>query len=294
MTLIAILASLLLERMLEHIQHLRRYERYHDYVSWMRERLRGESWQGRRGVLALLAPPLLATFLLQAWLCGALFGLLGLLFAVVVLVFCLGPRDLGLELAEYRAALVTDNDELATRLARGLLGTEPPEDMDAQARAVTQAVLTQANVRIFGVLFWFAVLGPVGAVLYRAVAELCRQTAQSTVQATDEFAWAARRFAEWLDWVPARLVAFGYALSGDFEAAVLRWRTSGAGGGEHWHASAEDVLIAAGTGALDLDEDSRDNLTWDQVLQSALSLVWRTLVVWVFVIALLTLAGWAG
>jgi membrane protein required for beta-lactamase induction len=58
--------------------------------------------------------------------------------------------------------------------------------------------------------------------------------------------------------------------------------------------SAEEILIAAGTGALDLDEDSRDNLTWDQVLQSALSLVWRTLVVWVFVIALLTLAGWAG
>lgn len=293
MTLIAILASLLLERMLEHIQHLRRYERYHDYVNWMRERLRGNSWQGRLGVLALLAPLLLATFLLQAWLCGALFGLLSLLFAVAVLVFCLGPRDLGLELADYRAALVADNDELATRLARGLLGSEPPADMDSQARAVTHAVLTQANVRIFGVLFWFAVFGPVGAVLYRAVAELCRQTAQASNEFTGEFAWAARRFADLLDWIPARLVAFGYALSGDFEAAVLRWRSSGASH-EHWRVSADDILVAAGTGALDLDEDSRDNLTWDQVLQSALSLVWRTLVVWVFVIALLTLAGWAG
>ncbi|MBI5461567.1 MAG: regulatory signaling modulator protein AmpE [Gammaproteobacteria bacterium] len=298
MTLIAILASLLLERLLEHIQHLRRYERYHDYVVWMRERLRGSSWQGYLGVLALLAPPLLATVLVQTWLCGALFGLLSLLFAVAVLVFCLGPRDLGLELAEYRAALTADNAELATRLARGLLGGEPPEDLDAQARAVTGAVLTQANVRIFCVLFWFAILGPAGAVLYRAVAELCRDpmqtTAQTPVQAGDEFTWAARRIAEWLDWLPARLTAFGYALSGDFEAAVLRWRTSGAGGGEHWHASAADILIATGTGALDLDEDSRDNLTWDQVLQSTLSLVWRTLVLWVFVIALLTLAGWAG
>ena len=293
MTLIAILASLLLERMLEHIQHLRRYERFHDYAVWMREHLRGDPWQGRLGVLALLAPPLLATLLLQGWLDDALFGLLGLVFAIAVLVFCLGPRDLGLELAEYRAALTADNDALAMRLARGLLGCEPPEEMDAQARAVTNAVLTQANVRIFGVLFWFVVLGPFGAVLYRAVAELCRHTAQTTVQTHDEHAFAAHRLAEILDWIPARLAAFGYALSGDFEAALLRWRTSGVGH-EHWRVSAEEVLIAAGTGALDLDEDSRDNLTWDQVLQSALSLVWRTLVMWVFVIALLTLAGWAG
>jgi len=289
MTLIAILASLLLERMLEHVQHLRRYERYHDYVVWMREHLRGERWQGRLGVVALLAPLLLVTAWLQTGLDDALFGLLGLVFAIAVLVFCLGPRDLGLELTEYRAALTANNDELATRLARGLLGTEPPEDMDAQARAVTHAVLTQANLRIFGVLFWFAILGPFGAVLYRAVAELCRHLAQTH----DDYAWAARRLAEILDWLPARLTAFGYALSGDFEAAVLRWRNSTASEA-HWGLPADDVLIATGTGALDLDEDSRDNLTWDRVLQSAMSLVWRTLVMWVFVIALLTLAGWAG
>lgn len=289
MTLIAILASLLLERMLEHIQHLRRYERYHDYVVWMREHLRGERWQGRLGVVALLAPLLLVTAWLQTGLDDALFGLLGLVFAIAVLVFCLGPRDLGLELTEYRAALTANNDELATRLARGLLGTEPPDAMDAQARAVTHAVLTQANLRIFGVLFWFAILGPFGAVLYRAVAELCRHLAQTH----DDYTWAARRLAEILDWLPARLTAFGYALSGDFEAAVLRWRNLSADEA-HWGLSADDVLIATGTGALDLDEDSRDNLTWDQVLQSAMSLVWRTLVMWVFVIALLTLAGWAG
>ncbi len=289
MTLIAILAGLLLERMLEHVQHLRRYERYHDYVVWMREHLRGERWQGRLGVLALLTPLLLVTAWLQTGLDGALFGLLGLVFAITVLVFCLGPCDLGLELTEYRAALTADNDELATRLARALLGTEPPDDMDAQARAVTHAVLTQANGRIFGVLFWFAMLGPFGAVLYRAVAELCRLL----VLTHDDYAWAARRLGKILDWPPARLTAFGYALSGDFEAAVLRWRNLHADAA-HWGLSADDILIATGTGALDLDADSRDNFTWDQVLQSAMSLVWRTLVMWVFVIALLTLAGWAG
>lgn len=289
MTLIAILVSLLLERMLEHIHQLRRYGRYHDYVVWMREKLRGDPWQGRLGVLLVVAAPLLLTLLLQAGLDDALFGVLGLAFAIAVLLFCLGPRDLGLELDEYRAALTSDNDELATRLARGLLGSEPPDDIDEQARAVTHAVLVQANLRIFGVLFWFVLLGPVGAVLYRAVAELRHHAAETR----DEFAWSVQHFMDVLDWVPARLTAFGYALSGDFEAAVLRWRSLTANQ-DHWGVPADDVLIAAGAGALDLDDDSRDNLSWDQVLQSTLSLVWRTLVLWVFVIALLTLAGWAG
>lgn len=289
MTLIAILVSLVLERLLDQVQDLRRYERYQDYVEWMRQRLRGDPWEGRLGVLALLAPVVLATLLLQAGLDDALFGLLGLLFAVAVLLFCLGPRDLGHELNAYRDAYGSDNREHATRLARALLGHEPPADPDEQAHAVTRAVLVQANVRIFGVLFWFALLGPVGAVLYRATTELRLHTQQDS----DEFAWAARQLGEILDWIPARLTALGYALSGDFEAAVVRWREAVAGA-ERWSAPAAQVLAAAGGGALDLEPESQDSVAWDRTLQSAMGLVWRTLILWVFVIALLTLAGWAG
>lgn len=289
MTLIAILASLVLERLLEQVHELRRYERYQDYAVWMRQRLRGDPWEGRLGVLALLAPVLLLTGLLQTAFDDLLFGLPGLLFAIVVLVFCLGPRDLGVELGQYREALSSGDEEAAARRARGLLGQDAPQVLDVQARAVAEAVLIQANVRIFAVLFWFAVLGPLGAVLYRAAAELCRQTQADN----DEFAWAARQLCAILDWAPARLTAFGYALSGHFEAAVLRWRGVLAVS-EHWLTSAEPLLAAVGMGALDLKDDIHDSATWNHVLQSAISLVWRTLVLWVFVIALLTLAGWAA
>lgn len=288
MTLIAILASLVLERLLDHVQDLRRYERYQDYVEWLRQRLHGDVWEGRLGVVALLAPVALIAMLLQIGLSDALFGLLGLLFAVGVLVFCLGPRDLGHELTQYREAQVSGNLELSTRLARTLLGVEPPSDPLEQARAVTGGVLVQANLRIFGVLFWFVVLGPVGAVLYRAVTELSRLTLQDN----DEFSWAARQLNEILDWLPARLVALGYALSGHFEAAVVGWREA-TSNKECWLVPAAQVLAATGTGALDLDQEIEDVMVWDQALQSAMGLVWRTLILWVFVIALLTLAGWA-
>ena len=289
MTLIAILASLVLERLLDHVQDLRRYERYQDYVEWVRQRLRGDTWEGALGVLALLAPVVLVTLVLQFGLEDALFGLLGLVFAIIVLVFCLGPRDLGHELSQYREAYATGDLERATRLARSLAGVEPPVDPLLQARAVTEAVLVQANQRIFGVLFWFALLGPVGAVLYRAAAELRRLTLQDS----DEFAWAARQLTEILDWLPARLTALGYALSGHFEAAVLRWREA-TKQGDRWRMPSSQVLAAAGTGALDLDLEFADGLAWEQVLQSAMNLVWRTLVLWVFLIALLTLAGWTS
>lgn len=289
MTLIAILASLALERLLDHVQDLRRYERYQDYVEWLRQRLHGELWEGRVGVLMLITPLVLVTMLLQVGLDDALFGLLGLVFAVAVLVFCLGPRDLGHELTQYREAHIAGDQEQATRLARTLMGREPPGDPMEQARAVTEAVLVQANLRIFGVLFWFVILGPVGAVLYRAVTELSRLTQQDH----DEFSWAARQLQEILDWLPARLVALGYALSGHFEAAMVGWRAATAHN-DTWLVPAAQVLAATGTGALDLEQAIDDNMAWDQALQSAMGLVWRTLILWVFVIALLTLAGWAA
>ncbi|MFN2308393.1 MAG: regulatory signaling modulator protein AmpE [Gammaproteobacteria bacterium] len=289
MTLIAILVSLLLERLLNQVQDLRRYERYQDYVGWMRQRLRGDTWAGPLGVLALLAPGVLAMLLVQAGLDGVLFGLLSLLLAIAVLLFCLGPRDLGLEAARYREAHAAGDPELATRLARDLLGYEPPEAPDEQARAVTEAVLVQANTRIFGVLFWFAVLGPVGAVLYRAVTELRRHTLRDG----DAFAESAGQLGEILDWLPAHLAALGYALSGDFEAAVLGWRDT-APGRDRWRVLAAEVLVAAGSGALDLAPDAHGTDSWDRNLRAAPALVWRTLVVWVFVIALLTLAGWTS
>lgn len=292
MTLIAILASLLLERLLDHVQDLRRYERFEDYVEWLRRRLHGDPWEGRLGVLVLLAPVVFVTLLVQGLLHGMLFGLLSLLFAIAVLLFCLGPRDLGQELAHYREAHAAGNDELATRLARTLLGHEAPQDRDAQAQAVTLAVLVQSNVRIFGVLFWFAVLGPVGAVLYRAVTQLRQQCLQDQ----DEFAWATRQLGEIMDWLPARLAALGFALIGDFEGAVARWRELSMHE-DQWLVPAGAVLSAAGAGALNLQADASagdDDVFWDRQLTAVMSLVWRTLFLWVVLIALLTLAGWAG
>lgn len=67
---------------------------------------------------------------------------------------------------------------------------------------------------LFSALFWFLILGPAGALLYRLVRDWSRLEAQ------DELRWRAEILLEWLDWVPSRMIAFGFALFGHFSAGM--------------------------------------------------------------------------
>jgi len=126
-----------------------------------------------------------------------------------------------------------------------------------------------------------------------------------------EFAQAAQRLHAILDWIPARLVAVGYAVSGSFVDAIGNWRGS-VGKTEKWEESSVQVLLASGMGALHLDAESLREAPQDNDVQggrkpgaadvqaeiahikAAQALVWRTLVAWVVIIALMTLAGRVG
>lgn len=283
MTLISVLIALAVEHYLGHLQDFRRYQLFFDYADWLRERLGGEA--GRGWVLLTLAvvPPVLVTALLQRGFDG---GPLGLVFHLVALMFCFGPRDLDVELQRYREALSDGDDIAATRIARRLAGDEVPDDPAAQARAVAEAALWQAEAGIFGVLFWFALLGPTGAVLYRAVSLL-----HASTLGRGELGEALGKAFFVLDWLPARLAAVGYALGGHFESAIARWR-------EHHAEYAGDydsisLLVATGSGALEFGETDTGEER-ERLLTATTRLIWRTLFLWVFVIALFTLAGWAA
>ncbi len=288
MTLISILIGIFLDRFYEALPDLRRYERFHDYSAWMRARLQGESWEGPLGVLVLLAPLLLVTLLLQGWLHGGLWSLFGLLFGITVLVFTLGPRDLPVDVDHYCA--VHDEEDAATRCrlaAHFQPGLDAGLDVRACDEAVLRGVLVGAHDRWFGVLFWFALLGPVGAVLFRAVELLDRERGE------DAFALAVRQAYGVLGWIPVRLMVFAYALSGHFENAIHAWRGVPSGDGHIARQSAA-VLFAAGEGALStrLEEELEQDPV--ALIRSAMGLVWRALIVWLAVFALMILAGWVS
>ena len=119
-------------------------------------------WQARYGIALAMVPALLVVALLLWMLDGPLYGLPGLLFDIAVLVYAWGPRDLDVDVE----AVIDAHDAPARRTAIARLGLTG-EAAALDGPALVEAVFVNALQRWFGVLFWFLLLGPVGAVLYR-------------------------------------------------------------------------------------------------------------------------------
>ena len=286
MTLISVLLSIAADRLLTHLHDYRHYDYFIHYVDWMRARISGPAWDHIGGLLIVLLPVWLAVAWLQYWISDWLFGLIGLLFYVSVLLYCLGPRDLAVDVDIWCQVCDSSDGDLRRSAARRLLGGDEPLLNEHECgRQITGAILVEANDRLFAVLFWFVLLGPLGAVVYRSLAVLYQQRHQQG-DFDDSVAW----LYSLLVWIPARLVALGYALSGHFEAAIEGWRrvhqtySHGLEGSERLL----DVTGAAALGPLDGEESVQSPA------RAAMRLVWRTLTIWLVIISLLTLAGWAA
>lgn len=294
MILIAILISLAVEKSVAKLQELRRFDWFIGYTRWWRARLRLD---GALGVLLVVGLPVLGVGILYHLLNEALF-LLGFLFGVLVLIFSLGPKSLDEQVQAYIDAREAGDTEAAHHIATDILHEDIPGSAFQLTRAVTESILVQANERVLAVLFWFAVLGPVGAALYRLSTLLKNNTLKE--RETSQFAQAALRLHAILDWAPARLAALGYAVSGSFVDAIANWRASTDKWAGNWQQSNVGVLLASGTGALQLDVTPVVQTLESEVdgelaqVKAAQALVWRTLVTWIVVIALMTLAGWAA
>jgi AmpE protein len=231
-----------------------------------------------------------------------LFGFPHMVLAVVVLFFSLGPNDIGEDVTEYCSALEDGDDERIDQTARALVEDQLPDDSLERIHCVEEAVCIQANNRLFAVIFWFVLLGPLGplgAWAYR-VTDLVRRRAvfQAGRDEGDTAGLAALRDAAvalhgWLAWIPARLTAIGYAVAGHFDAALGAWRSGGEPAGSV-SGSSERLLARVGVGALALEDREGEDLTARGVrgATAAKRLVYRLLLIWAVIIAAMTLYGW--
>ncbi|MCG7947942.1 MAG: regulatory signaling modulator protein AmpE, partial [Candidatus Thiodiazotropha taylori] len=222
MTLTIILICLIAERFLLEHSHLRSNRWFTRYCQWHQQQNLPE-WmqQGVIGLLLLLLPPLLAVAALQHLFADSLLGLPSLLLSIGVLLYALGPQDLDSQINQYVETAEADDTE-AREIAREIIEDEPPTSEPARSQAVAEAALQQANRRTVAVLFWFILLGPLGAILYR----LATWMPQSDQAAQDiDFKLNTRQLVIILDWLPARVTAFCYAIAGSFEDALYGWRS---------------------------------------------------------------------
>ena len=256
-------------------------------------------WDGAAGVVVVLLAPMLVVGIIQSMLASVWLGLLELMFGIAVLIYCLRFQSLDRLIDEYCEARGTEDEVRTESIAIELIGESSIFNDD-----VVKAVLVQSNERLFSVVFWFILLGPLGAVLCRLSYWLGHESSgviegNQRVQESD-FIDAARRLSGILLWAPARLLATGYAVTGSFEDAIHAWRESDQSMDENFIESNSQILYQAGLGALrasslPVDPSQAEGDGEDYTLmRAAHGLVLRVIVAWSIVVALVTLAGWVA
>lgn len=258
-----------------------RYRRWTWYESWLRQLdgSAGLSWV----LLAVVAPALLAAIIAVA-LNGLLFDLLPLAFSVLVLGLCIDELEPDID-----AVLKADSAQRATA-ARALY-----VDAEAGLRLLDPANLAEATVmaalrRRFGVLFWFFLLGPAGALLFR----LAHRAWLATRHQNDAHARRiAQRLSAGLDWLPAHLMVLAMALASNFDRVSRAWRDwHGDPGRSAWEFEPGFLAAIARASVDDTDEPADDVAPGLQVLAEIRQLLRRLLIIWLAFAALIVLAGW--
>lgn len=297
MSLFALLLALACERGLTQLFRLREPRWLDRYCDWVARRFGVRAGSVPIALLAVVLPVLPVAVVDRA-LGGHLLGLPQLAFALLVLLFSFGPRDLNEEVDDYVAALERGDRDEASRRAKELLESDAAGRGSGLRSAVEEAIFVQANNRVFGVILWFMLLGPAGAWLFR-VSDLMRRRAAFEAARGDAPAQALGHALTALHgvlaWVPARLAAVTYALAGSFEDAVGNWRVAVDRAAESALDRSEDLLARVGCASLQpslvgLPAESLDAAT----ARGAWRIVSRSTWIWLAVIALLVLAGSAS
>ncbi|UPG96769.1 adenosylcobinamide-phosphate synthase CbiB [Luteibacter aegosomatissinici] len=165
---------------------------------------------------------------------------------VLVLYAAIGRRSLG-EHARPIADALDRGDLVAARTAVGWMVSRDTVALDAAqvAGAATESVLENGHDAVFGALFWFALLGGPGALLFRLANTLDAMWGYRTPRFL-RFGWAAARIDDVLGFIPARFTALTYAAMGHFDSAWCCWR----GQAPLWKSPNAGPVMAAGAGAL--------------------------------------------
>ena len=244
---LAALAAFGLDRLLGEPSRLHPLVGFGGLVSRVEARL-NRGGEGRRRIAGVLAWALVVLPFVA--LAGALkrYDLAGWLLDVLLLYLALGGRSLA-EHAERVGADLARGDLGAAREHVGWIVSRDTSLLDEAgvAKACVESTLENGNDAVFGALFWFALLGGPGAVLFRLANTLDAMWGYKTERFL-RFGWAAARIDDLLNFIPARLTALSYAAFGETRRALACWRKQA----PVWESPNAGPVMSAGAGSLGL------------------------------------------
>ena len=294
----------------------------------------GEQQQGMLAWFILVAPLTIFAWLIY-YLLLRVHPFLGLAWNALIVYLTLGFRQFSHFYTDIQLALADNDLDRARALLTEWKRASDPKFSAADlvlsdiCRLAIEEALVASHRHVFGVFFWFVILpGPAGAVLYRLADYLARRWTEPARAGNDAaplepFGLFAQRAFQWIDWLPVRLTAIGFAIVGNFEDAVFCWRNHL----QQWADVSRGILLAAGSGALGVQLGQTAGPTARNVpevplasaidpvaaggfdpaaemmpgveaspaaLQSAVGLVWRSMLLWMLLLLLLSVAGLFG
>ncbi|MEI8028242.1 MAG: CobD/CbiB family protein [Comamonadaceae bacterium] len=299
--------------------------------SWVRWSTRnfdaGNSFHGWMAWGFAVGGPFLAALVIY-WLLDAFLGWpIAVAWSVAVLYATLGFRQFSFHFTQIRNALADGNEDRARELLANWQQIDASELPRSEiVRHVIEHSVLSAHRHVFGVLTLFSVLavfgfGPAGAVLYRLSEFVARYwqhkskqhhlPVSEALQQTAAVAWTI------IDWVPARMTAISFAVVGSFEEAIDGWRNYQ----PRFVGDNDGIVLAATAGAVNMSLMGGASCTMDSStggmpgatnqsdtkaeslpgqmpelshLAVVVGLVWRSVVMWMVLLALLTLARLLG
>lgn len=245
---------------------------------------------GMLSLALLLMPAFMLCWMIEATPFAEAAGLIGLYLAI-------GLKSLTEHARDIQHALIHQPIDSA-RLAISRIVSRDTQTLDKTeiASATVESVLENGSDALFAALFWFAVAGLKGVILYRLANTLDAMWGYKNERYI-HFGWAAARFDDCLNFIPARLTALSYALSGHFSSAIDAWRNQA----PQWKSPNAGPVMASGAGALGIELGGKAIYHGEishrpklgsgrkaeiQDIERAIRLVQRSLWVWLFFILL--------
>jgi AmpE protein len=288
MTIIAILLSFALCHFVRELSKVRKHQWLAGWIRFANDHFSSlPAWSELSGFLVVLFVPLIVLGLINQLVFNA-FGYLGLfLLATAVLVYTFGLRDIDTQVADI---IRTTDENLQEAALCEFLRSDVTADLDACRAKTVDAVFSESLHRWFGVIFWFALLGIVGAFLYRMVDWLTSE--ESMLTAAQKHLMLRTR--QVLDWPAAQLMTLSLAIATDFDSVFIAWKRYHDEQGHGLFEGSNGFLLASARQIVLSGHAAQDGYA-DQLggplatLKQSMDLVWRVLGVWMTTLALLLL-----
>lgn len=258
----------------------------HDWADWLVARCGVQRWwQGWPAVVLLVGLPLGLTQVVF-FILSDISALLAWTASLVVLLLMLGPEDLLASTERYRER-VDQSDAVLPAFTIAAAEIEVPlvsdDDAFERSRRHLAGLALSAERAWVLPLFWFFVLGPVGAIAARLVSSLERGH-----EFDPKVQHALGQLNELLRYLPSRIAAIAMGVVGTLPPVL---HTLSELGWWRWGQSAAVIAMAA-LAALDQGRINQVITLNPAIyrLHAMLQLLQRSLVVWLLLFALITLS----